>query len=471
MIRKIPLHWQIFASILFAILFGIVFSTRYKLTEKDLNNLKEKINKESVISNISVINDIEFKTQSNFDEELKKLLSEDDYRTYRNTIIIQAYYNPQLKWIDWLGIVFLRALKMLVIPLIITSVVSGIVNIGSGSNLGRLGLKTILYYVSTSLAAILTGLFFIDIIQPGRDVDLGHFENLDTLAFQHKSLRDLLIEIVPDNIFQSVAGNDLLAILFVSMLTGIFITRMNKENSLFIKNLFQSLFELVMKITMFIITLAPLGIFGLVAKVISDQDNIGGLFKNLGGFVFCVVAALVVHAAFTLPLLMRIVGKVNPLRHFRNMASSLLTAFSTASSAAALPLTMSNVKENSGVSEKIANFTLPIGATVNMDGTAIYISAVVMFIAQAKGMVMGPKEQLIILLTALLTSIGTAAIPMASLVILTIILDIFGLPFALIALILPVDRILDMCRTSVNVWSDSCGAVIIAKSEGEKLTI
>jgi len=153
------------------------------------------------------------------------------------------------------------------------------------------------------------------------------------------------------------------------------------------------------------------------------------------------------------------------------MTSALLTAFSTASSAATLPLTMNNVKEKSGVSEKIANFTLPIGATVNMDGTAIYITAVVMFIAQITGMEMGVKEQLIILLTALLTSIGTAAIPMASLVIITIILNIFGLPFEMIAIILPVDRILDMLRTTVNVWSDSCGAVIIARSEGERLNI
>ena len=173
----------------------------------------------------------------------------------------------------------------------------------------------------------------------------------------------------------------------------------------------------------------------------------------------------------TLPLLTYLFGRNNPVRHFNNMISALLTAFSTASSAATLPLTMSNVKEKSGVSEKIANFTLPIGATVNMDGTAIYITAVVMFIAQITGMEMGLKEQLIILLTAVLTSIGTAAIPMASLVIITIILNIFGLPFEMIAIILPADRILDMLRTSVNVWSDSCGAVIIAKSEGEKLKV
>ena len=282
---------------------------------------------------------------------------------------------------------------------------------------------------------------------------------------------NLLIEIVPDNIFRSLVDNDLLSVIFLSLLLGIFITRLEKKNNGMLSGLFNSLFELFMKITMFIIKLAPLGIFGLVAKVMADQDNISSLLGNLGSFIICVTAALFVHALVTLPLLTYLFGKNNPVRHFNNMASALLTAFSTASSAAALPLTMNNVREKSGVSEKIANFTLPIGATVNMDGTAIYITAVVMFIAQITGMEMGLKEQLIILLTALLASIGTAGIPMGSIVFITILLNIFDLPVEMIAIILPVDRILDMLRTTVNVWSDSCGAVIIAKSEGEQLKV
>lgn len=471
MIHKIPLHWQIFIALILAIIFGIVFSTSYMLTDKKLTKLAKEIQNDQIISQLTSIKNTCYKTLSEFEEQLESRLSQPDMREYKNHVIKAAYHNPILSWIEWMGIIFLRALKMIVIPLIFTSIISGIISIGSGHNLGRLGLKTLLYYISTSVLAILVGLFFVNVFQPGAGADIKGITEISDMSFQQKDLKDILVEIVPDNIFKSLVNNDLLSVIFVSLLVGIFITQLDKKNNGLLTGLFNSLFELFMKITMFIIRLAPLGIFGLVAKVIADQDNIGNLIGNLGSFIFCVAAALFVHALITLPLLTRLFGKNNPVKHFNNMVSALLTAFSTASSAATLPLTMDNVKEKSGVSDKIANFTLPIGATVNMDGTAIYITAVVMFIAQITGMEMGLKEQLIILLTAVLTSIGTAAIPMASLVIITIILNIFGLPFEMIAVILPVDRILDMLRTSVNVWSDSCGAVIIARSEGEQLKV
>ena len=471
MSKRFPLHLQIFAALILSLVFGFFFSTNYLLNENRLVKLKHEINNDTLINELSTLKDKRFSSLPGFENALKKTITTAEFKEYGNSIIKNAYYNPFLKWIDWIGIIFLRALKMLVIPLIITSIVSGIVNIGTGKNLGRLGLKTISYYIFTSIAAILTGLLFVDVFKPGEGVNISGIESMSETGFQHKTLKEILIEIVPDNIFKSLQNNDLLSIIFISVLAGIFITRLNKRSSESLTNMFNSLFELVMQITMFVIKLAPIGVFALVAKVVADQADIAGLIKNLGNFVFCVMSALMVHALITLPVIMRFIGKLNPFKHFKNMISAILTAFSTASSAAALPLTMKNVQENSGVSQKIANFTLPIGATVNMDGTAIYITAVVMFIAQSKGLVMGPKEQTIILLTALLTSIGTAAIPMASLVIITIILDIFGLPFELIALILPVDRILDMFRTSVNVWSDSCGAAIIAKSEGEILNI
>ena len=471
MLKKIPLHWQIFAGLLLAIAFGIIFSTNYVLTSQRITSLSENIKNQKVLNELTQLKNSSYKTVASFEKSLKSVLTEEDYRSYNNLIVQAAYENKELRWVSWMGIIFLRALKMIVIPLILTSIISGIVSIGSGSSLGRLGFKTILYYMSTSVLAILTGLFFVDVFKPGSGAGFTGLEASGDLSVQHQSLKDTLIDIVPDNIFKSLVNNDLLSIIFISVIVGIFITRMDRKNNGLLSDLFESLFDLFMKITMFVIKLAPIGIFGLVAKVIADQDNINNLMQSLGGFIFCVMAALLVHAIVTLPLLTFLIGKNHPFRHLNNMTSALLTAFSTASSAATLPLTMNNVKEKSGVSDKIANFTLPIGATVNMDGTAIYITAVVMFIAQITGMEMGVKEQLIILLTALLTSIGTAAIPMGSLVIITIILDIFGLPFALIAIILPVDRILDMLRTSVNVWSDSCGAVIIAKSEGEELKV
>ena len=386
-------------------------------------------------------------------------------------VIFGLLFKDYVPYISWMGDLFLRMLKMIVVPLIISSIVAGIANIGTHDHFGRLGLKTMGYYVFTSVAAILVSLLFVNIFQPGIGIDLAGMGDFSKANLKSQSMRDVLVGIVPDNIFKSMANNELLSVIFFSIILGIFIPRITSRHSDQLTGFFNSFFELFMKITLFVIKLAPYGIFGLIVKVVADQKDFAGLMVNLGSFVLTVMLAILVHAFLTLPLIVKFIGRSNPLKHFRNMSTPLLTAFSTASSAAALPLSMNEVHDKSGVSEKITNFTLPIGATINMDGTAIYIVAVVMFIAQAQGVKMGLTEQFIILLTALLTSIGTAAIPMASLVIITIILDILKLPIEMIALILPVDRILDMFRTATNVWSDTCGAVIIAKSEGEELKV
>ena len=386
-------------------------------------------------------------------------------------VVVGIFFKPVVPYLSWMGDIFLRLLKMIVIPLILTSIISGIASIGGEGHFGRLGLKTILYYVTTSMLAIITGLILVDLIKPGIGVDITSIPNVDKLQIQHKSFSETLIDIVPDNIFKAMVNSDLLSIIFVAIIDGIFLAKLGKQHRQLLVDVFTSGFELFMKITMFIIKLAPYGVFGLIVKVVAEQKDFGDLVYRLGTFMLTVLIALAIHAFITLPLLVKFVGKARPFKHMKNVSTPLLTAFSTASSAAALPLNMNDTHENSGVSEKITNFTLPIGATVNMDGTAIYITAVVMFIAQAQGATMGLKEQFIILITALLASIGTAAIPMGSLVIITILLDVLGLPFELIALVLPVDRILDMFRTATNVWSDSCGAVIIAKSEGEELKV
>ena len=386
-------------------------------------------------------------------------------------VIVGIFFKPVVPYVSWMGDIFLRLLKMIVIPLILTSIISGIASIGGHGNFGRLGLKTIVYYVVTSMLAITTGLILVNLVKPGVGVDLTAIQNVDKLQIQHKSFSETLIDIVPDNIFKAMVDNELLSIIFVAIIIGIFLAKLGSQHRQLLVDLFTSGFELFMKITMFIIKLAPYGVFGLIVKVIADQKDFGDLVYRLGAFMLTVLVALFIHAFITLPLLVKFVGRAKPFKHMKNVTTPLLTAFSTASSAAALPLNMNDTHEKSGVSEKITNFTLPIGATVNMDGTAIYIAAVVMFIAQAQGATMGLKEQFIILITALLASIGTAAIPMGSLVIITILLNVLGLPFELIALVLPVDRILDMFRTATNVWSDSCGAVIIAKSEGEELKV
>jgi len=234
---------------------------------------------------------------------------------------------------------------------------------------------------------------------------------------------------------------------------------------------FNSLFDIMMKITMWIIRFTPIGVFGIVAKVIADQDDLLGLAARMGLYMLTVMLGLSFHAFITLPLLTRFLGKVNPIKHFKAVTTPLLTAFSTSSSGATLPLTMTAVEQNDGVSNKVSSFTLPLGATVNMDGTALYELVVAVFIAQAYGIDLSFGEQMIMVWTALLASIGAAAIPMAGMVMITVVLTVAGLPLEGIGLVLAVDRILDMFRTSVNVWSDTCGAVIIAKSEGEKLKV
>jgi len=381
------------------------------------------------------------------------------YGLYANEVAIS--------YVSWMGDVFLRALKMLIIPLILSSLISGIANIGSGSSLGRLGLKTIIYYVSTSLLAIITGQILVNIIKPGVGADLNFSHKVEGLIENQRSLGDTLIEMVPQNIFQAFNDNDMLAIIFFAVLFGFFVTRTGEKNRGVLKKAFNAIFDVMMKITMFVIRFPPLGIFGIVAKVVAEQDDLSALVSRMSLYMGTVIMALAIHFFITLPLILKFIGKAKPLKHLRNMSTPLLTAFSTSSSGATLPLTITAVEKNSGVSNKISSFTLPLGATINMDGTALYECIAAVFIAQAYGVELSLVQQGIIVITALLASIGAAAIPMAGLVMITVILTAVGLPLEGVGLILAVDRILDMFRTCTNVWSDSCGAVLIAKSEGE----
>lgn len=384
-----------------------------------------------------------------------------------------GYYLPNLvPYVSWMGVIFLRALNMVVVPLIFSSIVSGVASIGGGSNLGRLGVKTMSFYIGTSLIAILTGLFFVNLFQPGVGTNLGFAADVQSLPKANNSASDILIRIIPDNIFDSMSQGQILPVIFFALLFGFFITQIQTEKQQLLTGFFDSVFEVMMKITTFVILFTPLGIFAIVSKEVAK--NIGSLSNiagSLGMYMLTVLIALLVHGAIILPLLVKFLGKANPLKHFRNMATPLLTAFSTSSSNAALPLSMVAVEEKDGVSGKITSFTLPLGATVNMNGTALYECVAVIFIAQAYGIDLTMGQQAIIVLTALLAAIGSAGIPMAGLVMMTIVLTAVNLPLEGIGLILAVDRILDMSRTTVNVWGDTCAAVIIAKSEGETLNV
>jgi len=379
---------------------------------------------------------------------------------------------------DFFGTLFLNALKMLIVPLIVSSIIVGIAGMGSSRNLGQLGGKTLLYYATTSLLAIVVGLAVVNLTTPGvidgepaRDLiglnaDLSEVEE-KVAGKDAGDIAAVFLRMIPTNVVAAASSGQMLGLIFFSILFGYYMTRIGEPYAESQYNFWQGLYEVMMRITDFVISFAPYGVFALVARVVADTGL--AAFGPLSLFFFTVLGALAVHLFITLPLLLRFVGGIrNPWRHYRAMSPALLTAFSTASSSATLPLTMECVEKNAKVSNRTTSFVLPLGATVNMDGTALYECVAAMFIAQAYGIQLGMVEQFTIVLVALLTSIGVAGIPAASLVAISIILATIGLPAEGIGLILAVDRVLDMCRTATNVFSDSCGAVIIGKLQGEK---
>ncbi len=382
---------------------------------------------------------------------------------------------------DFVGTLFLNALKMLIVPLVVSSIICGIAGIGSGEGLGRLGGRTLLYYAVTSLLAILVGLAMVNLVTPGlidgrpASASIGLHAPPAEVAAQMggrgaADLAGVFLRLIPDNVFAAAVHGQMLGLIFFSLLFGYFMMRVESGVSETLQRFWQGVFRVMMRITDLVMRFAPLGVFALVAKVVAGTDlgQLGGLLSVLIRFVVTVLAALAIHFLVVLPLLLRLIGRVRPRRHYRAMAPALLTAFSTASSSATLPLTMECVEKNAGVSNRVSSFVLPLGATVNMDGTALYECVAALFIAQAYGVHLGAAAQFTVVATALLTSVGVAGIPAASLVAITIILAAVGLPAEGIGLILAVDRILDMSRTAVNVFSDSCGAVIVARLEGER---
>jgi Na+/H+-dicarboxylate symporter len=377
----------------------------------------------------------------------------------------------------FLGTLFLNALKMLIVPLILSSIITGVAAVGDSGAMGRLGGKTLVYYLSTSLFAILTGLLLVNIVSPGI-VDGRPAGELLALSGDEMAIADrvegrgigdvvdIFLRMVPTNIVAAAAQGQMLGLIFFGLLFGYFMTRIEGSLAQTLKDFWQGVFAVMMRITEWVMLFAPLGVFALVAKVVASTGF--SAFEPLLVFFFTVLGALAVHFLVVLPLLLSVIGRVNPLRHYAAMLPALLTAFSTSSSSATLPVTMECVEKRAGVSNQTTSFVLPLGATVNMDGTALYECVAAMFIAQAYGLQLGFAEQFGVVLIALLTSIGVAGIPAASLVAITIILSAIGLPVEAVGLILAVDRILDMCRTSVNIFSDSCGAVVIGRLEGEQ---
>ncbi|MHC5210759.1 MAG: dicarboxylate/amino acid:cation symporter [Planctomycetota bacterium] len=377
-----------------------------------------------------------------------------------------------------IGDVFLRLLSMIVVPLILTSIISGVTSGGTLEGLGRMGGSTVIYYVSTSLLAICTGLLFVNLIQPGVGADLVLLQQsaAGETAVEPEVLAggglmntmwNQLMNLIPNNPWAAIAdptNRSILAVIFFSILFGIFIVKVGGKSGRRLTEFFQDCFEVMMSLTMFLIRLAPIGVFGFMLYASAGKGL--SVFASLGMYMVTVLAALLVHALVTLPLILWLFGRRRPATFARAMSPALLTGFSTASSNGTLPLTITCAEQRAGISNRVSSFVLPLGATINMDGTALYEAVAVLFIAQAYGNDLGLASQAVVAFTALLASIGAAGIPHAGTVMMVVVLGAVGLPLDAVGLILAVDRILDMCRTSVNLWSDSIATAVIGRLTG-----
>ncbi|MEI8366612.1 MAG: dicarboxylate/amino acid:cation symporter [Parachlamydiaceae bacterium] len=376
---------------------------------------------------------------------------------------------------DLIGNLFINALKLIVVPLVAASVITGIARIGNDSDFGRLGLKIFGFYIGTSFLAILIGLLCVNVFNPGAFFTLhGSAAISPDVAAQIKDdlasgngvgFVHLLFQLIPSNILQ-VFNGQMLGLIFFSILFGYAISKIDPQPQSILFGFWQGIFQATLTITDIIMQFLPLGAFCLVAKSFASS-GIASL-HSLAIFFFTVVAGLAVFIFIALPLLLKFVAKVNPILHFKAMAPALVTAFSTSSSSATLPVTIECVEKRAGVSNRICSLVVPLGTSINMSGSALYECVAVMFIAQVYGIELSLTAQFSVVLLSLVTSIGIAGIPSASIVAIIVILQALGLPPEGIGLLFAVDRILDMCRTTVNVFSDSCCAVLVATTEGEK---
>lgn len=387
---------------------------------------------------------------------------------------------PFLSIFQYIGEMFLNALKMIIVPLILSSIIVGMAGIGSSGNLGALGGRTLLFYLSTGVAAILIGLILVNLVTPGiiDGEPVGDLLALDASAKEVAAqvgdrdagdIADIFLRMIPDNVVAAAANGQMLGIIFFAILFGYFMTRIGHELADVLYKFWNGVFNVMMRMTEWIMMFAPIGVFGLVAAVVAETGFSAA--EPLVIFALTVLAGLAAHTFITMPLFLSVFGRVSPWKIYPAMAPAMLTAFSTASSSATLPITMDCIEKNAGVSNKVSSFVLPLGATVNMNGTALYECAAAIFLAQAYGLEMSFGTQFSVVFIALLTSIGVAGVPAASLVAIAVILTAIGLPIEAIGVLLVFDRILDMARTSVNVFGDGVCAVIVARRDGEETNL
>ena len=432
-------------------------------------------------------------------------------------IVFGVLFYPYIGYVSWMGTLFLRLLNMLVLPLIFCSIISAIGNLPDGEALKRMGFKTIGFYAGTTLLAILTGMVFVTAIRPGVGLEMPTdikdsqaqllvvndsdgikepvvkaredsytqksadnssdekeiAEKVQKIKDQQKSFVELLMNMIPNNVVEDMAKGNMLPVIFFAFLAGTLIHSIPSSNAQTLKHFFRSCFELMMQMTLLVVRLAPIGVFGLIAvqcaKYAGDSDKLIQAASSLGMFMITSFLGMGFHFFITLSIVLIVFARVNPIRHMINMLPSLLTAFSTATSNATIPISMECLEKNCGVSRQTSGFVIPLGATLNMNGTALYECVIVIFLSQAYGLPLSLSDQAIMVTLVMLAAAGTAGIPMASFVMTAIALRAVGLPLEGLGVIFAIDRILDMTRTTVNIYGDTCCAVYIARSEGEEL--
>lgn len=373
------------------------------------------------------------------------------------------FFGESMSSVAWLGTLFLNALKMLVVPLVVSSLIVGVAGLGDVTKMGKTGAITILYYMATTAVSVALGLVFVNLLQPGVGVVMQGEAPEAAHAKKDTSFIDVILSVVSPNLIQSMANMEILPLIVFSLAFGGVLTTLG-DRGMRVISFFETVNEAVMKMVHLVLYLAPLGIFGLVASKLGAAGGGDAFFNELlkiGKFAVTVLLALGVHAFVVLPLILYKVTRRNPWMYMKNAVEALATAFSTASSSATLPVTMECAEEKNRVSKRMAQFVLPIGATVNMDGTALYEAVAAMFIAQMVGVALDPIQQMVIFLTATLAAVGAAGIPEAGLVTMVMVLQSVGLPLEGIGMLLAIDWFLDRCRTTVNVWGDSVGAAVV----------
>ena len=483
--KKLPLHLQIIIALILGALVGILFSVNPKqlIVFSIENGKQEKVTLEDwskiyFVSNKDTLNTFQSDEQISiikFYEKNRKIKDLELHAILKDQLIIQGQILDIEKpktiatRIKPIGTLFIRLLSFLAIPLVISSLIVGAASLGDVRKLGRIGLRTFAIYITTTAIAITIGLGIANIIEPGKKVDeesknrlLGSFEQesaekaVNTLDID---VVDFFVNIVPKNPLGSIANGEMLQIVFFSVMFGITLTFVQKKYYDSIVTVMDAVSQVMIKMVDIIMKLAPYGVFALIAATIADFGF--GILYTLIWYSIAVIIGLLLQTTVVYGAIVYMFGKIGLVRFFAGLKNAQAIAFSTSSSAATLPITFQCVENNLDVKKEISGFVLPLGATINMDGTALYQGVAAVFIAQVYGMDLGLTEQLTIVLTAVLASIGTAPVPGVGLIMLVLILDAIHVPKEGIALILGVDRILDMLRTVTNVTGDSAVAVAV----------